>query len=169
METLRVPLASWTAHLKPIAMLGGVVIMGAISVLTFESMSLGFERFMHQRVLDAPTPATPLTPPRKERRRPRQRRKRRTPTSPSRPRRSLSGERTSLACPGKSRNARRAERDRRLHQVQDGCHWRWQEPALGDHSLRLHLPQPAQRDRDQGQHCDPRPPRQGDRRRRGPA
>ena len=46
------PLASWTARLKPIAMLGGVVIMGAISVLTFESMSLGFERFMHQRVLD---------------------------------------------------------------------------------------------------------------------
>ena len=51
-EMLRVPLASWTAHLKPIAMLGGFLIMVAMSVLTFESMSLGFEKFMHQRVLD---------------------------------------------------------------------------------------------------------------------
>ena len=52
METTRVPLAGWTAHLKPFAMLMGFVIMGSISILTFEGMSYGVERFMHNRVLD---------------------------------------------------------------------------------------------------------------------
>ena len=52
METTRVPLAGWTAHLKPLAMVSGFIIMGAISVLTFEGMSMGVERFIHQRVMD---------------------------------------------------------------------------------------------------------------------
>jgi hypothetical protein len=55
METTRVPLAGWTAHLKPFAMFCGFVIMAAISVLTFEGMSYGVERFMHQRALDVLT------------------------------------------------------------------------------------------------------------------
>jgi hypothetical protein len=52
METTRVPLAGWTAHLKPFAMLCGFAIMGTIAVLTFEGMSMGVERFIHQRVMD---------------------------------------------------------------------------------------------------------------------
>jgi hypothetical protein len=52
METTRVPLAGWTAHLKPFAMLCGFVIMATIAVLTFEGMSMGVERFIHQRVMD---------------------------------------------------------------------------------------------------------------------
>ena len=39
LETTRVPLSGWTAHLKPFAMLCGFLIMACISVLTFEGMS----------------------------------------------------------------------------------------------------------------------------------
>jgi hypothetical protein len=52
METMRVPLAGWAAHLRPLAMLGAFIVMGAISVLTFEGMSIAVERFMHQRVIE---------------------------------------------------------------------------------------------------------------------
>jgi hypothetical protein len=52
LETTRVPLSGWTAHLKPFAMLCGFLIMACISVLTFEGMSMGIERFIHQRVMD---------------------------------------------------------------------------------------------------------------------
>ena len=52
METMRVPLAGWAAHLKPLAMFGAFVVMAAISVLTFEGMGIAFERYMNQRVLD---------------------------------------------------------------------------------------------------------------------
>jgi hypothetical protein len=52
METMRVPLAGWAAHLRPLAKIGAFVVMAAISVLTFEGMSIAVERFMHQRVVD---------------------------------------------------------------------------------------------------------------------
>jgi hypothetical protein len=52
METMRVPLAGWAAHLRPLAKIGAFVVMAAISVLTFEGMSIAVERFMHQRVVE---------------------------------------------------------------------------------------------------------------------
>ena len=52
METMRVPLASWAAHLRPLAMIGAFVVMAAVSALTFEGMAIAVERFMHQRVVD---------------------------------------------------------------------------------------------------------------------
>jgi hypothetical protein len=50
-ETMRVPLSGWAAHLRPLAMLGAFIVIATISVLTFEGMSLAVERFMYQRVV----------------------------------------------------------------------------------------------------------------------
>ena len=52
METMRVPLAGWAAHLRPLAKIGAFVVMAAISILTFEGMSIAVERFTHQRVVE---------------------------------------------------------------------------------------------------------------------
>jgi hypothetical protein len=52
METMRVPLAGWAAHLRPVAMLGAFVVMAAIAFMTFEGMAMGVARFMDQRVHD---------------------------------------------------------------------------------------------------------------------
>jgi hypothetical protein len=51
-ETMRVPLAGWTAHLRPVAMGGASIVMAAIAFMTFEGMAMGVERFMNQRVVD---------------------------------------------------------------------------------------------------------------------
>jgi hypothetical protein len=52
LEAMRIPLSGWAAHLRPLARAGAFVVMGAISVLTFEGMSIAVERFMHQRVIE---------------------------------------------------------------------------------------------------------------------
>ena len=52
LEMMRVPLSGWAAHLRPVAMFGAAVIMLALSVLTFEGMSIAVERFMYQRVIE---------------------------------------------------------------------------------------------------------------------
>jgi hypothetical protein len=52
MESMRVPLSGWAAHLRPVAMFGALVVMAAISLMTFEGMSMAVERFIHQRVID---------------------------------------------------------------------------------------------------------------------
>jgi hypothetical protein len=45
--------ARWlAAHLRPLATLAAFIVMAAISVLTFEGMSIAIERFMHQRVIE---------------------------------------------------------------------------------------------------------------------
>ena len=51
-ETMRVPLAGWAAHLRPVAMGGAFIVMAAIAFMTFEGMAMGVERFMNQRVVD---------------------------------------------------------------------------------------------------------------------
>jgi hypothetical protein len=52
MESMRVPLSGWAAHLRPLAMLGAFVVMAAIAFMTFEGMAMGVARFMDQRVHD---------------------------------------------------------------------------------------------------------------------
>jgi hypothetical protein len=52
METMRVPLAGWAAHLRPVAMLGAFIVMIAIAFMTFEGMVMAGARFMDQRVHD---------------------------------------------------------------------------------------------------------------------
>jgi hypothetical protein len=52
MEMMRVPLAGWAAHLRPLAMFGAFIVMAAVSILTFEGMAIAVERFMHQRVVE---------------------------------------------------------------------------------------------------------------------
>jgi hypothetical protein len=51
-ETMRVPLAGWAAHLRPMGMLGAFIVMAAIAFMTFEGMAMGVERFMNNRVVD---------------------------------------------------------------------------------------------------------------------
>lgn len=51
MECMRVPVAMKLPHLRPLGATLGVLLLIAITPLTFEGMSLAFEQFMHQRVL----------------------------------------------------------------------------------------------------------------------